>query len=297
MWRRVHHATAIFVTAAILSGCGGNSRQTATEGGSTATGGTQKTSTEGGKGIEIKQVKIGYLANIVMPQPLVGLQNGEFEKLVPGVKFTSQDYAAGPDVMKALRAGTVDIAYTGPFPPMKAYANDKDMVLLAGAAKGGTELMVSKNSPIKTVKDLKGKVVAINQEGSTVDALVRYNLLQAGLNPDKDVTMVEIKPAQQADALKRGEAAAVAAPAPWPSVVAINGNGRPLLNWKQILSNGDYLAGVAFTTKKFATNNPNFVKQFVAAHQSITERLNQVLPFMIARIARITVSGASSLSR
>jgi NitT/TauT family transport system substrate-binding protein len=148
------------------------------------------------------------------------------------------------------------------------------MVLLAGSATGGTELMVAKDSPIKTVKDLKGKAIGVNQFASTVDAVVRYNLIEAGLNPEKDVKIIPIPPAQQADALKRNEVAAVAAPAPWPSVVAINGNGRPLLDWKQILADGDYLAGVAFTTKKFADKNPNFVRQFVAAHRAITDELN-----------------------
>jgi ABC-type nitrate/sulfonate/bicarbonate transport system substrate-binding protein len=45
--------------------------------------------------------------------------------------------------------------------------------------------MVNKNSAIKSVQDLKGKAVAINQNGSTVDAMVRYNLLEVGLNPEK----------------------------------------------------------------------------------------------------------------
>jgi ABC-type nitrate/sulfonate/bicarbonate transport system substrate-binding protein len=149
------------------------------------------------------------------------------------------------------------------------------VVLLAGGATGGTELSVSKDSPIKTVADLKGKTVGVNQLGSTVDAMVRYNIIKAGLVPDKDVKIIEVKPAEQADELKRGDIAAVAAPAPWPSVVAISGNGRPLLDWKQILDGGNYLQGVAFTTKTFAEKNPDLVKKFVAAHRAITDRLNQ----------------------
>jgi len=253
---------------AILAGCGSNGP----EGGSStaSSSGAASTAASG-----LKQVRIGYLANIVMPQPLVGLQNGEFEKLVPGVKFTGKDYPAGPEVLEALRAGIIDIAYTGPYPPMKAYAKSKDVILLAGSAKGGTALMVSKNSPVKSVKELKGKVIGINQFGSTVDAVVRHNLLKAGLKPAKDVRLIEVKPAEQAAEIKRGQIAAVAAPAPWPSVVEISGDGRALLDWKQILAGGDYLSGVAFTTKKFADAHPEVVRQFVAAHKAITDRLNK----------------------
>lgn len=228
-----------------------------------------------------KTVRVGYLANIVMPQPLVGIVNGEFEKLVPGVEFTGQDFPAGPAVLEQLRAGAIDIAYTGPYPPLKAFAKNKDVVLLAGAAKGGTALLVRKDSPIRKLADLKGKVVGVNQIGSTVDAMVRYRLLKAGLNPttaisnpEKDVRIIEVAPAEQAAVLQGNEVAAVAAPAPWPSVAVNKGSGRVLLDWRNILDNGNYLSAVAFTTKKFADENPELVAQFVAAHKKITNRLN-----------------------
>jgi NitT/TauT family transport system substrate-binding protein len=211
-----------------------------------------------------------------MPQPLLGIVDGKFQKLVPGVKFTGQDFPAGPAVMEQLRAGTIDIAYTGPYPPIKGFAKSKDVVLLAGAAKGGTALSVAKNSPVKSVKDLKGKVVGVNQLGSTVDAMVRNQLLLAGLTPGKDVRLIEVKPADQASALsdKKQEIAAVAAAAPWPSVAALKGYGRPLLDAKAMLDNGNYLSAVVFTTKKFADQNPELLAKFVAAHRKITDELN-----------------------
>lgn len=223
---------------------------------------------------DVNQVRIGYLPNIVLPQPLVGIVNGQFARRVPGVRFTGKDYPAGPEVLEALRAGVVDIAYTGPYPPLKAFAKSKDVIVLGGAAKGGTELVVSRNSPIRSVRDLRGKSIGINQAGSTVDATVRYALLKAGLRPDRDVRLIEVEPAQQADALKRGEVAAVAAPAPWPSVAKLAG-GRALLSWRNILDNGNYYAGVVFTTRKFAQANPTLIRRFVAAHRGITNSLNQ----------------------
>lgn len=224
---------------------------------------------------EVREIRVGYLANIVMPQPLIGFGRGEYARRVKGVKFTSRVYPAGPEVMEALRAGVIDIAYTGPFPPMKAFVKDRDILLLAGAAKGGTELLVLKNSPIRSVRDLRGKKVAINQSGSTVDAIVRFALLKAGLRPGRDVQIVEVEPAQQADALKSGDVDAVSAPAPWPSVVKSKGNGRALLNWRQIFDGGNYLQGVAYTTKKFAGQNPIVLRRFVNAHKGITNDLNK----------------------
>jgi aliphatic sulfonates family ABC transporter substrate-binding protein len=223
---------------------------------------------------DVKEVRVGYLANIVYPQALLGIEQGEFKKRVPGVSFSGKDYPAGPAVLEALRAGVIDIAYTGPYPPLKAFVKSGDVVLLGASAKGGTELIVSKNSPIKRVADLKGKTVGVNQSGSTVDAQVRNAILAAGLAPDRDVKIIEVEPAQQADALARGEVAAVAAPAPWPSVAKLKG-GRALLNWRQIQDNGNYFAGVYFTTKKFADANPTLIKKFIAANNGITAAVNK----------------------
>jgi sulfonate transport system substrate-binding protein len=51
---------------------------------------------------------------------------------------------------------------------------------------------VPEDSPIKTVKDLKGKKIAINAYGSSADMSVRVRLKQEGLDPRNDVDIVEI---------------------------------------------------------------------------------------------------------
>jgi aliphatic sulfonates family ABC transporter substrate-binding protein len=223
---------------------------------------------------DVKQVRVGYLANIVFPQALLGIEQGEFKKRVPGVSFSGKNYPAGPEVLEALRAGVIDIAYTGPYPPLKAFVKNKDIVLLGASAKGGTELIVSKKSPIRSVSDLRGKTIGVNQLASTVDAQVRAAVLAAGLAPGRDVRIIAVEPAQQADALARGEVAAVASPAPWPSVAKLKG-GRALLNWRQIQDGGNYYAGVYFTTRKFANANPTLIKRFIAANNGITAAVNK----------------------
>ncbi|MBV9864863.1 MAG: aliphatic sulfonate ABC transporter substrate-binding protein [Abitibacteriaceae bacterium] len=265
--------SSIALTSMLLAGCGSNGQNT----NSTSTDTTAANSSTNGTaaGGDVKSVTIGYTPTIVLPQPLVGLQKGEYAKQVPGVTFGSTLYEAGSGVIEALRSGVIDIGASGPYPALKAYAKSGDIVLLANAANGGTELMVSKSGPVKTIKDLKGKAVGVNQVGSTVDAMVRYNLLQAGLKPDTDVRIVQVAPGEQAATLQGGQIAGVAAPAPWPSQVAAKGNGRPLIDWKQILDNGNYSAGSIYTTKKFADAHPDFIKKFVAAHQAITDALNK----------------------
>src|SRR5256885_14520918 len=51
---------------------------------------------------------------------------------------------------------------------------------------------VLKDSPIKTIADLKGKKVAINAYGSAVDLVLRVALKKANLDPRRDLQIVEV---------------------------------------------------------------------------------------------------------
>jgi sulfonate transport system substrate-binding protein len=53
------------------------------------------------------------------------------------------------------------------------------------------EFFVLKDSAVKTVKDLKGKILATNAAGSAVDIVMRSMLRKNGLDDRKDVTVVE----------------------------------------------------------------------------------------------------------
>jgi len=53
------------------------------------------------------------------------------------------------------------------------------------------EFFVLKESPVKTIKDLKGKIVATNVAGSAVDIIMRAALRKNGLDDRKDVNTIE----------------------------------------------------------------------------------------------------------
>jgi NitT/TauT family transport system substrate-binding protein len=53
------------------------------------------------------------------------------------------------------------------------------------------EFMVLKDSPVKKVEDLRGKVIATNAAGSAIDIAMRAMLHKHGLEDNRDYTMVE----------------------------------------------------------------------------------------------------------
>ena len=59
-----------------------------------------------------------------------------------------------------------------------------------------------KDSPIKTTQDLKGKIIGVNAFGSAVDLAMRVKLTKDGIDPKKDVQVVEVAFPNQAAAIR-----------------------------------------------------------------------------------------------
>src|SRR5215470_8361970 len=96
----------------------------------------------------------------------------------------------GTQLIPAMVAGSIDFAVMG-----GAY--------LTGAVKGLDLVMVATHMDkfpyslivkpsIKKVEDIKGAKLAISRFGSSSDAGLRLSLQQSGINPDKDVTILQV---------------------------------------------------------------------------------------------------------
>ncbi len=58
--------------------------------------------------------------------------------------------------------------------------------------RASNSFVVLQDSPIKTIADLKGKKIAINAFGSAVDVVLRVALKKNGMDPRRDVQIVEV---------------------------------------------------------------------------------------------------------
>lgn len=120
---------------------------------------------------------------------------------------------------------------------------------------------VLKDSDIKSVEDLKGKRIGINAFGSAVDLMVRTRLANAGLDPRRDVQIVEVNFINQAAALraKRIDLGIIILPF-WADEI-------PTGDFREIFNSGDAFGEFA-TIFHVATNNyinqsPQTVKDFL----------------------------------
>ena len=91
---------------------------------------------------------------------------------------------------KALISGGIDIAPIATPTVINANLAGADMQILGHTLPGVVHALMVKPE-IKRVEDLRGKKVAVSSLGSLTDFLVRYIAKKKGLNPDRDVTLIQ----------------------------------------------------------------------------------------------------------
>lgn len=110
-------------------------------------------------------------------------------------------FSGSGDAMPALVAGKLDGCLATPFPTANAINQSRVPVtivhqLLSFGFDGHYDdyTVVRADSGIATVADMKGKVIGVNAIGGTVDMGVRIMARKSGLNPERDLTVVEARP-------------------------------------------------------------------------------------------------------
>jgi sulfonate transport system substrate-binding protein len=123
--------------------------------------------------------------------------------------------------------------------------------------------MVLKDSPVKTVTDLKGKKIGINAFASAVDLALRVMLKKNGIDPRRDVEIVEIAFPNIASAIREKRIDCGVLVIPFLAVESPKGDLRP------VFTGGDAFGGpssVIFqvTTNTFLKEHPDAVRGFLA---------------------------------
>ena len=92
---------------------------------------------------------------------------------------------------KAMIGGSIQMSPIATPTVINAGLSGADLVILAHTLPGVVHALMVKPE-IKRVEDLKGKKIGVTTFGSLTDFLVRYILRKKGLNPDRDVALIQI---------------------------------------------------------------------------------------------------------
>jgi sulfonate transport system substrate-binding protein len=126
-------------------------------------------------------------------------KEGVAKHLGQSYDYEAARFQGSPPMITALATGDLQIGLLGYSALGLAVQNAgmSDLRIIADEIRDGAPgyftngFVVANDSGVKTVADLKGKVIATNAAGSSVDIAVRAMLVKAGLDDKKDVTIVE----------------------------------------------------------------------------------------------------------
>lgn len=219
-------------------------------------------------------IRFGHFPNITHVQALVAHQlsrqgKGWFEeRLGADVKWFI--YNAGPSATEAIFARSLDVTYIGPSPVLNAYAKSKgtEIRVLAGAANGGSALVVRPGANIKSAADLKGKKIATPQLGNTQDVQLRAYLADNGFKITQTGGDAYILPTANADQLalfQQGKLDASWTPEPWTTRLELEAGAQILVDDRE--TNVTLLASSA----AFVKNHADLAKKLVAAQRELTQ--------------------------
>ncbi|MGB3126639.1 MAG: ABC transporter substrate-binding protein [Pseudomonas sp.] len=153
------------------------------------------------------------------------------------------EFPSASPLGEALNAGAVDVGALGDAPyvfALGAGAALKVVSIIHAEGRNTTALLVPKDSPIKTVADLKGKKI-VTGRGSIGHYLAIKALASAGLTT-KDVEFVFLLPSESRLVLDNGTVDAWATWDPYTTVVTSQSQARVLISGNTLLSNHLYFA-------------------------------------------------------
>ena len=220
-------------------------------------------------------IRVGHFPNITHVQALVAhhlsrIGKGWFEaRLGPDVTLQWFVYNAGPSAMEAIFAGAIDLTYVGPSPALNAYAKSKgtEIRIVAGAATGGSALVVQPGSGLARPEDFRGKTIATPQLGNTQDVAARSWLIAGGLRITQtggDASVVPTENPDQLSLFQRKQLDAVWTVEPWVTRLEREAGGQVVLEEK------DAIVTVLVSSAKFLAEQRDLLRRFVAAHKELT---------------------------
>lgn len=257
--------------------------------------------------LETTHVRVANLP-VVHGLPLyVAIEKGYFKDA--GLDVEVIDFQAPNQIIDSIMNGQVDMTSPSGALGITGIANAKNpgklkVYAVSGGTSGntGANLIVPVGSKLSSVNELRGKKLGILAGTIQWRTITREILEKNGLDMDKDVTIVELVPPVQVQALSSGQVDALLALEPIPTVAVGKGLAKILIadptvtyiadpSWLGAgIVNAEFARKNPQTTKVvIATieramdeikNNPNAYRQYLKVHTQLTDDIISKIPIV-----------------
>jgi NitT/TauT family transport system substrate-binding protein len=172
---------------------------------------------------------------------------------------------AAPRVMAAILAGETQVALSGVSPLVSTYAQGADPVAIAGAVNQINVSIIGRPE-INMPSDLRVKRLGITRFGGLTDFSAQYALKKWGLQPMKDVAIIQFGDASVLMNALASNAVQAATLQPPSTILAVQVGFRELLDISK--SGLEYQNTVVLTTRAFLKKSPDLARRFLRAYSA-----------------------------
>lgn len=230
------------------------------------------------------EVNIGIQQSIwpILAAKEKGWFEEEFEKV--GAKVNWVEFQSGPAYFEAIATDRLDFGRVGNIPVLVGQAADIPFkeIALASSGEKGDAILIPKDSPIKSVKDLKGKKVAVAKGSSSYGLL--YRALEANeINPE-DVEIIQLQPDEAQPAFETGSVDAWVIWEPFQSIQVVKNGAKVLANGVDVNTSSP---GFQVVRTKFAEEHPELVELYLKVTEKATRWQNENLEEAIELYAQL----------
>ena len=175
---------------------------------------------------------------------------------------------------RAFQAGQVDGAVSTGTGALTAATKGVPLVIVAALSEEDNAVysspyVVMDDSPIKSPKDLKGKTIGLNGLREAFELGARMALLDAGLDPDRDVKWAVVPPTNMGEALRLGKIDLASLSQPFFAAEQARGGVRILFTAATAFGFKDEF--VLFFNPDFVKRNPVVMKAFISDFRAATK--------------------------
>lgn len=217
------------------------------------------------------KVKVGYLHTPAVDGHIfVGQKMGAFEK--QGLDLELIQFTTGLELFQAMIGGSLDVLATGAVVSNFPARGHGKVFLMNNIEYATAQLWVREDSGIKTIADLKGKQISTTT-GTTAHVFLDRALRSGGLDPAKDVRLVNQRMSEAVTSFISGAVPAVALWVPFDSVIRKQlPNARKLVDASAFFPEAAIMGGWAARNDWYDANRP-IVKRLISAWAETNEMI------------------------
>ncbi len=175
-------------------------------------------------------------------------------------RFTSQRFQDFPTVVESMKAGRLSASFMIAPLAMKLREQGLPVKILYLGHRDGSTVMVRKDLPARSLRDLRGRTFAIPSKYSNQNLVIRKLMLDQGISPD-EIKMVEMAPPDMPGALAAKAIDAYFVGEPQAARAELDGSGRVLYMAKDIWPH--FISCVLVAREDLIQQHPAVVKDLV----------------------------------